>query len=76
MAVVFMLVPIVNVVSIAIPWLLPAYVGRAYVETGQPRMISGLSGFWIFVPFVGGIIWLCVVQSKLNDLWRSQGAVG
>ncbi len=75
LALVFILIPIVNVVSVAIPWLIPAYVGRAFVETGQQRPISGLSGFWIFVPFVGGIIWLCVVQGKLNGFWQTQGVV-
>lgn len=74
LALVFILVPFVNIVSIAIPWLLPAYVGRAFVESGQQRPISGLSGFWIFVPFIGGLIWFFVVQGKLNQLWRSQGA--
>ena len=74
LALIFLLVPFLNIIGIAIIWLLPAYVGRAYVESGQTRPISGLSGFWIFVPFIGGIIWLCVVQGKLNALWESQAA--
>ncbi len=73
MAVLFMFIPILNVVHI---WLLPAYVGRAYAESGQQKPITGLSGFWIFVPFVGGIIWICVVQGALNNFWRSQGVQG
>jgi hypothetical protein len=59
---------------IALPWLLAAYVGRMYAEDSQTPPITGLSGFWIFVPFIGGIIWLVKVQRRLNEFWIAKGA--
>ena len=59
---------------IALPWLLPAYVGRMYAEDGKEKPITGLAGFWVFVPFIGGIILLFKVQNRLNEFWKSKGA--
>jgi hypothetical protein len=56
-------------------FLLPAYVGRMYNEDGQPNNpVSGLSGFWVFVPYVGSFIWLYKIQTALNQFWASKGA--
>jgi hypothetical protein len=56
-------------------FLLPAYVGRMYNEDGNPNNpVSGLSGFWVLVPYVGSIIWLYKVQTALNQFWASKGA--
>ncbi|MDP8254349.1 MAG: DUF4234 domain-containing protein [Candidatus Alcyoniella australis] len=60
--------------TFAIPWLLPAYIGRMYAEDGQPKPITGNSGWWILVPIAGGIIWLVVLQNRLNEFWASKGA--
>jgi hypothetical protein len=56
-------------------FLLPAYVGRMYNEDGNPNNpVSGLSGFWVLVPYVGGFIWLYKIQNALNEFWASKGA--
>ncbi len=56
-------------------FLLPAYVGRMYNEDGNPNNpVSGLTGFWVLIPYVGGIIWLYKVQAALNQFWASKGA--
>jgi Domain of unknown function (DUF4234) len=56
-------------------FLLPAYVGRMYNEDGnQNNPVSGLTGFWVLVPYVGSIIWLYKVQTALNEFWASKGA--
>jgi Domain of unknown function (DUF4234) len=56
-------------------FLLPAYAGRMYNEDGnQNNPVSGLTGFWVLVPFVGGIIWLYKIQTALNEFWASKGA--
>ena len=56
-------------------FLLPAYVGRMYNEDGQENNpVSGLTGFWVLVPYAGGIIWLYKVQDALNKFWASKGA--
>ena len=59
---------------VATPWLIPAYVGRMYAEDNRQKPITGMSGFWIFVPFVGGFIWIAKIQGALNEFWASKGA--
>src|SRR5690348_1114631 len=55
-------------------FLLPAYVGRMEREEGREPSISGWSGLWAIVPYVGGLIWLWRVQSELNTFWRGAAA--
>ena len=56
-------------------FLLPAYVGRMYNEDGNPNNpVSGLTGFWVLIPYAGVIIWLYKVQTALNQFWASKGA--
>lgn len=59
---------------VAMPWLIPAYVGRMYAEDGQQKPITGNAGFWIFLPIIGGIVLLFKVQNHLNAFWESKGA--
>ena len=72
MYLVFTLVPIINLASLAVPWLLPSYVGQLYVEDGRKRPISGLSGWWIFLPIIGPFIWFFSVNNHLNRFWTSK----
>lgn len=59
---------------VAMPWLVPAYVGRMYAEDGQERPISGHTGWWVFLPILGGFIWLFRVQNCLNRFWETKAA--
>jgi len=61
---------------ILVAWFLgSAYVGRMYNEDGdQNNPVSGLTGFWILLPWAGGIIWLFKVQEALNTFWARKGA--
>jgi hypothetical protein len=54
-------------------FLLPAEVGGLYQRAGREPPISGLTGFWVFLPIIGGIIWVFKVQGRLNDFWASVG---
>lgn len=56
---------------IVLPWLIPAYVGRMYAEDNREKPITGLCGFWGFLPIIGGIVWLYRVQNSLNRFWES-----
>jgi hypothetical protein len=55
-------------------FLLPAYVGRMYNEDGEQNPVSGLTGLWSLVPYVGGFILLYKCQSALNEFWGARGA--
>ena len=55
-------------------FLLPSYVGKAYQEDGQNAPITGWSGFWVLVPYIGTFIWIAKIQGALNDFWSSKGA--
>jgi len=52
-------------------FLLPAEVGHLYGREGQEEPVSGLTGFWVFLPLVGGIIWVVKVQGRLNAFWEA-----
>lgn len=58
---------------IAIPWLVPAYVGRMYAEDNREKPITGNTGFWFLLPILGGIVWLFKVQNNMNSFWESKG---
>lgn len=55
-------------------FLLPQYVGKAYAEEGKPGPVSGMSGFWILVPYAGVYILQYKIQEALNAFWASKGA--
>jgi Domain of unknown function (DUF4234) len=54
---------------------LPQYIGRMYrAEGNENPPVSGLSGLWAFVPYVGLFIYLAKVQGALNQYWKAKGA--
>ena len=56
-------------------FLLPSEIGHLYSKDGREQTISGLTGFWVFIPLIGGIIWVVKIQGHLNRYWEAQGAV-
>ena len=38
-------------------FVLPGEVASLYERRGQKPPLSALTGFWVFLPFVGGIVW-------------------
>lgn len=56
------------------PFLLPAYVGRMYQEDGQENPVSGWTGLWNLLPYVGVFVYIAKVQGALNRFWESKGA--
>jgi hypothetical protein len=63
-----LLLAIVNI------FLLPAEIGNLYLREGREAPMSGLTGFWIFLPIVGWFVWLVKVQRRTNELWIAHGA--
>jgi Domain of unknown function (DUF4234) len=53
---------------------MPAEVGNLYGREGQAKPVSGLTGFWVFLPIIGWIIWLIKTQGSLNHFWEAHGA--
>jgi hypothetical protein len=56
------------------PFLLPAYVGRMYQEDGKENPVSGWTGLWNLVPYVGVFVYIAKVQGAMNRFWESKGA--
>ena len=52
-------------------FVLPLEVGRLFARSGRQPPVSAVTGFWVLIPIVGGIIWIVKVQGRLNDYWES-----
>jgi hypothetical protein len=55
-------------------FLIPSELGNLYAKAGMEKPVSGVTGFWNFLPLVGFIIWVIKVQGALNRRWESLGA--
>ncbi len=55
-------------------FILGSEVENLYREDGKEAPITALWGLLIFIPLIGGIIWLWKAQTALNDFWVSKGA--
>ena len=71
LALFFAIVPLLNLINI---FMLPAEIGNMYARSGQDKPTRGVTGFWILLPFIGGLIWLAKVQHAMNRRWESFGA--
>jgi len=63
------IIPFVNIVNL---FLLPHTVGRTFERAGQEPQCSALTGFWVLLPFVGGLVWLFRVQNSMNRYWDTR----
>jgi hypothetical protein len=54
-------------------FLLPAEIGNMYAREGLEKPVSGMTGFWNFIPLIGGIIWIVKVQNAMNERWEATG---
>ena len=61
-------------VSIVMVFLTPMEVGRLYQRRGQAAPVSAITGLWVLLPLVGGIVWFVKTNGALNDFWRSARA--
>ncbi len=55
-------------------FVMPAEVGQLYASDGRAKPVSGLTGFWVLLPFVGAIVWVVKTQGWLNRFWEAHGA--
>ncbi len=61
-------------VHVATYFLVAADVEVLYRRINRPSPVSVLTGFWLFLPLIGSIIWFVKVQRALNEYWMSLGA--
>lgn len=57
-------------------FVMPAEIGDLYARESREKPVSGLTGFWVLLPFIGGLVWLWKVQGNLNRFWSAHGATG
>ena len=62
---------VAGIVSI---FVIPSEVGKMYSKDGQQPPVTGKTGFWVFLPLAGGIIWFVKVQGALNNYWEAKAA--
>ncbi len=47
-------------------FLIPSEIGNMYANAGKEKPVSGVTGFWNFLPLIGWIIWIVKVQGALE----------
>jgi hypothetical protein len=62
------------VAGIVMIFVAPSEVGKLYSREGQTPPVTGKTGFWMFLPLVGYVVWIVKVQGALNRFWASKGA--
>lgn len=55
-------------------FLTPSEVGALYSEERRPEPVSGVTGLWIFLPLVGGLVWFIKTNGAINRYWEASGA--
>jgi hypothetical protein len=66
---------VLYIVIAPVTWfLIPSEVGKLYSRDGQQPPVTGITGLWLLLPFVGTIVWFVKVQGALNRFWISKGA--
>ena len=63
-------------VGIVMPFVTANEVGGLYERRGEAKPVSAATGAWVFLPFIGSIIWFVKTNGALNSYWRSVGAEG
>jgi Domain of unknown function (DUF4234) len=66
---------VIGLVAGIVMWFVaPSEVGKLYKREGQEPPVTGVTGFWMFLPIVGYFVWTIKVQGALNRFWASKGA--
>ena len=67
---------VIGIVISPVNWfVLPSEIGNMYTAAGKEKPVSGVTGFWNFIPLVGFIIWVVKVQHALNRAWTGEAGV-
>lgn len=63
-------------VGFVMPFFTSSEVGNVQEAAGRQKTVSGVTGLWILLPLIGGIVWFVKTNGALNEYWRSRGATG
>jgi hypothetical protein len=56
-------------------FVVPSEIRYMYEDLdGGKSPVRGITGLWILLPLIGGIVWFVKVQRALNQYWQSKGA--
>ena len=56
-------------------FVVPSEIRYMYEDLdGQKSPVRGLTGLWVLLPIIGGIVWFVKVQGALNRYRQSKGA--
>jgi hypothetical protein len=61
-------------VGFVMPFFTSDEVGSLYRERGEQPPVTAITGLWILLPIVGGLIWFIKTNGALNEYWRSASA--
>jgi hypothetical protein len=67
-----LLIGIIPLVSIVTLFLMPSEVKNLYARDGADAPVSPMTGLWVLLPFLGGLVWLFKVQGALNTYWARE----
>lgn len=68
-ALIFAIIPVLGIILL---FTMPTEVSRLYEGENNLSPVRTLTGLWVLIPFIGGIIWFYKVQSALNGFWASK----
>lgn len=55
-------------------FLLANEIQQMHEEEGVEPPVRTVTGFWLFLPIAGPIVWYVKMQNALNDFWVAHGA--
>lgn len=62
---------LIVILALILPFIMAGNIDKARREAGLARTISFLSGLWAFLPVVGMIVFMVLMQQQLNRLWQN-----
>jgi hypothetical protein len=66
---------VVWIVLNPVDWfVMPSEVGKLYGGAGLRPTMSGWTGLWMLLPFIGWLVWTIKIQRALNRYWEGKVA--
>lgn len=62
--------------GIVLFFTMPSEIEKLYRARGWDAPVSAVTGLWLLLPIVGGLVWTIQVNDALTEYWRALGAQG